>query len=466
MPIDATEPGSPGWWLQRLGKRLSARRAELNLLESYYRGNPPLPEGADAAREAYERFQRKARANYAKLIVEAVRQKMTVTGFRTGEEGSEESDAFARRVWQANQLDADSMLVHRSQLVMRDGYAIVGPPQTRGGLPVITPEDPRQVITEHDPIRRRKVIAALKVFHDDVQGRDVAYLYLGGRVYTATKARKVSSATASWIGSGWEWDDEDGKAIPGGLMPVVRFANDPDLQGNSAGEYEDFVDALDRINHMILQRLVIATLQAFRQRAVKGLPDVYPAGHELAGQQVDYQGLFSADPGALWQLPETAEMWESGQVDLSPVLNAVREDVKELAAVSQTPLYMLSSDAVNQSAEGASLVREGHVSKVRDRLLQAGEGWEQVMGLAFAFAGREVPPDMETLWAAPETYSLNERYSAAVQAKTAGVPFETIASEVLQFSPTQVSRMATQRADDALLFPEFIANAPADADGV
>lgn len=59
------------------------------------------------------------------------------------------------------------------------------------------------------------------------------------------------------------------------------------------------IDDLDRINLLVLQRVQIAVLQAFRQRAIKGeLPE-----KDAAGNAIDYNVLFSSDPAALWQLP-------------------------------------------------------------------------------------------------------------------------------------------------------------------
>src|SRR5690606_20210495 len=107
------------------------------------------------------------------------------------------------------------------------------------------------------------------------------------------------------------------------------------------------------------------------------------------------------------------EIWESQQVDIGPILNSVRHDVQDLAAVTRTPLFYLTPDATDGSAEGASLAREGLIFKTRDRLSQAGESWEQVMALAFLFAGdreRASVVDMETIWLPPERHSLAERY--------------------------------------------------------
>ena len=61
--------------------------------------------------------------------------------------------------------------------------------------------------------------------------------------------------------------------------------------------------------------------------------------------EVDYDELFRQGPGAIWTLPATAEMWESGALDLTPVLESVKADVRDFAAVTRTPLSYLFPDA-------------------------------------------------------------------------------------------------------------------------
>lgn len=454
MPIDSGTPNSPGWWLNRLVLRLGERQARYDNLEDYYTGQAGVPvNSTKAVRTAYQRLMRLAGTNFAELVVEAVRERMVVTGFRTGADSDELGDKEAWRIWQANSLDADALLVHRSSLALSDAYVIVGGPDDDIGAPLITPEDPREVIVEHDPVRRRRPIAALKVFIDDVEGVQQAYLYLRGAVVRAAREKPPVGATMlDW--SGWEWVSGL-EPLPVPVVPVVAFPNRATLtdrrdgQGRCWGEFEAHLSILDRINYTILNRLEIATLQAFRQRAVKGVPT-----HDAEGNEIDYDDIFAADPGALWLMPETAELWESGQVDLGPVRQAIRDDVQDLAAVTRTPLFYLTPDAANGSAEGASLAREGLVFKTADRIVQASEAWEQVMALAFLFAGDEERArrgDMEALWAPPERFSLAERYDAASKAAAAGVPWRSVMRDVLQFSPQQVDRMEADRATDAFL---------------
>lgn len=450
MPIDATPPQSPGWWLLRLMRKLERDQPRFDQLDTYYRGYNGIPTlSSRAERESYRRLRAMACSNYPELIVESVVERMTPVGFRTGAVDDELGDDEAWRIWQANSLDADVNVAFRAQLAMSLSFMIVGPVDPDIGAPLITTEDPREVTVETDPRRRRKVRAGLKVFRDDVFGLDRAYVFLPGEVWRA--ARKVNDAETNPVTStleGWEW--ESASRLPQPVVPVVPFVNRPNMAGAGVGEFETHLPLIDRINYSVLQRLEIATMQAFRQRAVKGdLPT-----HDAEGNEIDYDNIFEAGPGALWQLPAGVDVWESQGVDLGPIRQSIIDDERALSAVTGTPLYRFTPDAAAGSAEGASLQREGLVFKATDRIGQATESLEAVMSLAFLFSGDEERArrsDMEVLWAPPDRVTLAEKYDAAVKAKAAGETWRSIAQDILGKTPQQIARMEGERASEAFL---------------
>lgn len=318
------------------------------------------------------------------------------------------------------------------------------------------------MVAEADPANPRRLLAALKLVYDEVAGEDRAYLFLPGAVHVAARRMRRGEPSGTVVAGrnrrdaplflfdprGWDWLTDRQVSLPHGRIPVVRFLNK-----YGKGEYETHLDALDRINHQILQRMVVATMQAFRQRAVSGLPLVYPEDHPNAGQEIDYSDVFTADPAALWQLPDTAKMWESQQVDLRPILDAVKDDLEHLASVTRTPMHMLSPAGVNQSAEGASLQREGLVFKTEDRIARTSYPWAQTMSLVLLHADqpdRADLADLETIWAPAERLSLAERAAAAQQ--LAGLlPKRTLLITVLGMSPAEADRTMTEIADEQLL---------------
>lgn len=453
--IDTATPYSPGWWLKRLAAQLAARAERFDRLESYARGENGIPAYTDmAVRDAARRLMLLTGTNYAELAIEATRERMVPLGFRTGAQADDLGDEEAWRIWQANSLDADHKMIDWTALALSQAYVIVGEFDDEIGAPLITPEDPREVVVEHDAAKRRKPIAAAKMYVDEVAGADVAYLYQPGVRYKAMRDH-VEGASATSI-EDWTWVDE-GQALPtqaAGVVPVVSFAYRPRLRGLPVGEIEPHLAILDRINYTILNRLEIMTMQAFRQRAVKGVPTRNPDGTE-----VDYDELFRQGPGALWTLPATAEMWESGQLDFTPVLESIKADARDFTAVTRTPLSYISPDAAQGSAEGAALTKEGLVFKVTDRMGFAGESYEQVMSLAFLMAGdmgRASRRDLEVIWAPAERFSLAEKASASAQ--VVGMSRRTIQEKILQMTPQEIARDNAEAAVEALLAAPDVAD--------
>jgi hypothetical protein len=224
---------------------------------------------------------------------------------------------------------------------------------------------------------------------------------------------------------------------------VVKFTN-----ADGKGEFEPYLDIMDRINHMILQRLVIATTQAFRQRVLKG---DFPT-HDQDGNEIDYNGIFESSAGSLWMVPETADVMELGQADINGILQAVRADIQDFAAVTRTPMHYLTPEGANGSAEGAALAREGLVFKTEDRIARVTPAWSKVMSLMFRWLGddeRAQLLDLEPLWKPAERYSLAERADA--NSKFQDIPFRSRMSLIGQFSPADIAEMEVERAGEQLL---------------
>ena len=417
-------------------KHLAKEQAQLNLLERYYDGDAPLPEGAEGQSRAYRRFQRKARLNIAQLSVAAVRERMRIAGFRTGAANDENGDDIARRLWKANNLDVFSADLHTNFLKFGEAYAIVGFPAGRE-YPLVTVEDPRQVTAVVSPEDPTQVLAALKVWSEN--GSHWAYFYYSDEIQVFSKPGDTSIFDAD----GWIYDEMASALNPLGEVPVVKFEN-----ADGDGEYEPFLDIIDRINHMILQRLIIATTQAFKQKWVKG---DFPT-HDPDGNEIDYNGLFEAGPGAMWVLPPDAELGELDQSSMQDIISAVRADIQDFVAVTRTPMHYLTPDGANQSAEGAALAREGLVFKTEDRIARATVGWSKVMSLMFKWLGdteRANLLDLEPIWKPAERHSLAERADA--NSKFQDLPFRSRMKLVGQFTPAEVAEMEIEKAGEALL---------------
>lgn len=452
MTINPTTPGTPDWWLIRLGKRLDTNAKKYQMLERYYTGDHPLPEGDRRARELFRKLQKKARTNYCQLIVDAPRERLKVVGFRAGGQGSDDTDRAAWQVWQANKMDANSGLVHTAALKFGVAYVIVGPNKNDPATPIITVEDPCEVIHDSDPVNWRKTRAAIKTWYDDVQQAVFAVVYLPDSIHYYRSARKITDPSRlgqeKWS-AGWWITDPDSPAVtnPLGEVPVIPFINRPDLKGNGAGEFEGVIDIQDRINNGILDRLVISKMQAYRQRWAKGVT--------LTDENGNPTQPFVPGVDLLWAVEDDkAEFGDFSEANITPLLAATRDDVQDMASISKTPPHYLLTGIVNASGQALDAAETGLVSKVLDDQVEFGESWEEVNRLAGKYAGREVPMDAEVIWKDPQYRTLAELASASVQEQAAGVPWRTRMRR-LGYSPVEIDRMQAERVADALLLAQY-----------
>jgi len=462
--------------MNRLWKQLEKDQKRFQILEDYYTGRPPLPWGSEATRSRFYRFQQTSRTNFASLIVRAPCERTGIRSVATAVDNDVDGDAQAWRLITGNDLDISMSEVARMSRKFGRAYLSVSAPDPGEELAIITAEDPRQVITEADPVRPRRVRAAFKLYHDSEAEMDVAVLWLPGEKWVATRPRKAATVSGRQR-SGRVLGIEDLPRVsfsPAAfdMMPtqiedpsqvfrsetysVQDIPVEPVLNSEGVGEFELHTDLLDRINHMILQRVVIATLQAFRQRAVEQSSDpLVPKlpERDAAGNLIDYNDVFEAGPDATWLLPPGAKIWESSQSDLQGILAAVRDDVLHLSAVTGTPMFMFTPDAATQTAEGASKQDDALVYKVTDWNRSAGRSLARIIGLGFKFMGDDVRADASRIqvnWLPAERYSLSERAAAAAQAGTS-LTWEQTQEEVWQMSPQQITLAKAQRAEDSVL---------------
>jgi len=450
VAISVETPESPGWWLKKLSDKLHGRRELYDDLYRRYEGDTLLPRTLWDAPDAAKRFYRIARTTFAEMVVKAVRYPLKIQSVSTSVESGSTGDLVAWRLMRSSGMRAASADVHRNALISGWAYGIVGFHERHGIR--FTAEDPREVVTVQDPMVQSESLAAMKITHNDVVSRDMAWLYLPGRVFRCSRSAGNTGRAPRFSPHAFEWDEEyggaDGIALPSGFedtMPVITYRNEEGI-----GEFQRHRDILDRVDHLILQGMVIATYQAFKQRGIKVHPDHMPQYDPDTGEEINYDDVFSADPGALWQLPESAEMWESGAVDLTPVWTGVDRAIQQLSAVTFTPLAMFSPEGQNQSAEGATFAREGRTFKIEDRQDLFGESHERALSLMLRMADeddRAATEGLRIAWKPAERHSLGAKSSAMAQ--TRGIlPFRAQVMQIWQASPEEADEMEVQRQED------------------
>lgn len=439
-------PNTPEGWLPILAARLDQLRPTIFTLRCYVDGNAPLPEMGKNTRATWQAFQKKARTNFGGIACQSHANRIRATGVRVGDDAKSESSLAARRIARDNRFTMVIADAVWDMLSARTGYLVAGVGDD--GRALITSEKPEQFYAEPDPIRPWRARAALKVWRDTVDSIDYALVTIPGvRQRFKRRSFVMTSSTDPIVrmtnAGGWEPDGEP-EVFDG--MPVWILS-----RRDGKALIEGSTDTIDRINAGKLQRLVITAMLAFKQRGLKRDKDA-PAMPEFDGDGnvIDYSKVFEAAPGALWDMPEGIDIWESSTVDIRPLLDGEKADARDFAAEKGTPISMLQPDAANQSAGGAAATTAQQVDACqtdidRIKLAAAAAMLTALLVEGVDFGDQTVEVDFEY----PGWVTLAEKMDAYMKAIAAGMSVPSAQKIYLGWTQDQIDEDERNRRRDA-----------------
>lgn len=446
---DPKEPFTPFWWLARLSQRLMDRQTHYDVRENYVVGNHPLPNGDRRYKEALKSVQHKAKTNYIALVNESVVQKLRVKGFRFGPEGF--ADQEAQKVWQANDMDYQAPVLINNAATFGFAYALVSPPEEDDGEPVIARRDPRQCEIERDPFRPTKTIAGLEFWQDSAGQAVLAILYLPEVTYyfRAEAPREGIQGLLGYfstygMSAGVAKFDLIGAEVnPLGEVPLVRCDWRPEFGDIGCAEAELAFEIQDRLNETILSRLIITRSQAYRQRWASGVR--MKASVDGSTPKPPW------DPAAdmIWIAGDDVKFGDFEQADITQILEAIRDDVGDLVAITQTPVTYLANRMVNVSGDTIQQVTAGHIAKIKLRQDAVGFFMERLQKIAFKYKGdtaRATDTQAQTLWHIAEVRSFAEIADAMQKWTASGIPLQLGMEKSGQFTAEEIE-WAVQEAE-------------------
>lgn len=436
--------------LHGLTRKLDEHRPLLDKYDSYLRGTQPLAFLAPEVATTTQGRLKPLNVGWARLVVQAVEERLDVAGFRTP--GADKPDHRLWDLWQDNNLDEESQLLHLDSLTFGRGYAMVWADEQ--GQPMITVESPREVYVQRYPGSRRRQYA-VKRWVEDKRGHCV--LFTERQVFRfTTEARMADPARLE--GLALDWTLTKTYPNPLGVVPVVEFLNKP-RTGNSSGDSElsDLLPVLDALNKLSTDLMVASEFHAMPRRWATGieLPELPDEDGNPSGA-VDTSQAFAQETGRVWLAePVDAKLGQFPGADLSGFVNALATLTQTLGALSGLPPHYLglhgdqpaSADAI-RSAE-ASLV-----AKVRRKQRVLSGGWEEVMRLAVAIRDGRYDPALnrlETVWSDPETRTVAQGADAALKLVQGGLLTADAALEhYVGMTPGQIEQNRTLRRRAAL----------------
>ncbi|MDJ0338257.1 hypothetical protein [Cryobacterium sp. PH31-O1] len=458
---DATFTRDAAAWFPILAARFDAAAPHIATLRSYMfedpNISPPLPEMGKNTKAAWSAFQKKACPALAPLIVSSAGDRIRYQGVVVGPE-REETEKKVQRIIRDSYFEVT--LGEAVHAALTDGESYLLTARGDDGKAVITAEDRRFCIVAADPIRPSAAPrAALKVWRDADQQADFAWVW-DGTVRAMFSRPMADEKTVLTAISGGSWKLVGTVEVGAVPFVVIRPA------ANGQGSFEPHLSTIDRVYHGLLNRLVSAAMQAFQQRYLKGnLPTADDDGNEI-----DYSAIFENSPGALWDLPEGVDLAQLAQTDIRPMLDASKDDLRDLSAVARTPLAALNpGDGANQSAEGAQAAKDSLIFRVSAYLDRIRPAVELALVRALRIEDPTALADGESitiLFSPPQRISEYEKFQALVLAKSADVPFVSRMLTVGGYSAAEVERMEAERLDEQMTLAAITAPNASDPGSV
>jgi len=447
--------GSPLWWLETLEAALNKRRPHMELMDRYYRGDHPLPfltrTHESKMRTEFATLLADSRSNFMRLVVDAVEERLAVEGFRLSAEDDPISDKESWAIWQANQMDSESQTALLESLVKGASYISVWP--GAGEHPEMAVEDPLQTIVAYEAgsnYRRRS--AAAKIWRDEWTGELRANVYLPDGIYkyagTAEPTAQVGTEQARRVvgeaHSAWRPLPSDAFVQnPLGVVPIVPLRNRPRLLVEGESEIEDVYRIQNQINAFLFLLALAGYFGAHRQRWVVGLAI-------MEDERGNAKEPFNVAIDRLWQTENPdVKFGEFSQTSLDGYISAIEQKVLHIAVTTRTPRHYLEQAGQSPSGDAIEGAEAGLVKKTERKQGPFGEGLEEALRLARAFAGSPAaPPDSEIVWRDPRTRSEASVSDAVIKQYQARIIPRSTALEKLGYSQTQVRQILSSPEEE------------------
>jgi hypothetical protein len=225
-----------------------------------------------------------------------------------------------------------------------------------------------------------------------------------------------------------------------GVTPLVQYANTTDLDGRNTGEVQPFIPLAKRIDQSLFDRLIVQRFGAWKVRFITGLQR--PQGMtehqyqtELMKMKINDFLVATSDKTSFGTLNET---------QLDGFIKAREADIRDYAAVSQIPPYMLLGLSANMQAESLAAARSALMAKSAERKESFGESHEQLFRLTAKQTGdMEMARafDLESRWRDTEVRPLSQAADALGKlAAQVGVPLEMLWSMIPNWTDADVQR--------------------------
>jgi len=421
----------------------------LDTIDGWLRFTPePIKTRATSNEEA-KYLKSLSNTPWARVVIETTAQALKTEGiYAANHQPSELADMWAP--WDKNDMETKQGALYRASLAYGLAYTLVLPGMDAFGNPgaQITAHSPRDFFAVYDDVVEDEYPSwALRIITQ--RGGAVHYRLIDDEAVHYL-SREDASASIKFIES---------RKHNAGVTPVVRYANQLDLEGRAPGELQPLFPLFARINKTDYDRLLVQHFNSWKVRWATGIEESGPdADDEATKLKLRHQDILASEN-------HEAKFGTLDETTMDPFVKAHDSDLESLAATSQTPMTTFGK-IVNVSAEGLVEARSSLRAKVGDRQTGYGASNVRTLRLSAHVEGRKDDAanfSVRSKWADTEMSMLAGAVDALGKAATMlQIPFELLWDRIPGIDSTTAESWRTYAAEHP--GPEAVqAKAVADA---
>lgn len=403
-----------------------ARRTNYIAYRQYYDGDHPTQLTERQRKYLALRTDVNFCANYCQVVVDALAERLKVSGFVCKDNALSELIADW---WRENRMDEVQNDVHAATI--RDGDTFV-------------------IVEWDNDLGRPRFVHNLA--NDGTAGVQVTYsdegkvpLFATKRWVTvvggnAGKERRLNIYFSSWVekyishddtesgewrryqepGEPWPlpWVDREGRPLG---IPVIHFRNKGGGQSHGLSELANVTPLQDALNKILIDYVAACDSTGFQM--------IFISGH-------DPETNVEVGPGRfIWTESPDARAQVLRAADMRGLKDSMSDMVIQVAGVSRTPQYYFQGIGEPPSGESLKAQETGLVSKAKNRQVSFGNSWEDVlrMGIKLEQTFGKSKPDaglIECQWRDPETRNDESHLRTLYIKYQLGVPKEQLWAEM------------------------------------
>lgn len=424
----------------RLHWRITEEQPFLYQLSAYYDGTQRMRHLGISIPPELEPLLRAA-TGWPRVIVDAIRYKLRVSGFRLAQ--ALDADSGLWESWTANRMRAKAQMAHLAALKYGRAFLMAGTGGPRG-LPLLTAESPASMAADFDAATM-EATAALQLYR--FWGQDAAALYLPDQTVHLIRPE----------GSGaWQLRERDRHNL--GRCPVVMLSNRSELE-DLYGQSE-ITPEVRSITDVACRRLVGMDVSA----EFFSSPQRYVIGASMSSFE-DAEGnalnAWETYAGRIWGMErdEEGNVPSVGQFAANspePFVTMLQFYARMMSAVSRVPPHRFGLATDNPVSAEAIVASDAELDELAVAKSESfDDAWCQLMQLERMIANGGTLPEeaaqLEVLWDAPSPpvpATMSQAILAQVQSG-AMPPTSDVALARLGYTPLERARIVADRKAEA-----------------